>query len=71
MSSKSGKARVGKKIAIFSRSTLNIGVIGRARQGKSRLLQSLTGLGTEEIPSGDRTGKSAMAVPFHPACTVR
>ncbi|MDY7022865.1 MAG: hypothetical protein SWJ54_16205, partial [Cyanobacteriota bacterium] len=28
----------------FSRDTLNIGVVGRARQGKSRLLQSLTGL---------------------------
>jgi len=28
----------------FSRKTLNIGVVGRARQGKSRLLQSLTGL---------------------------
>src|SRR6185312_12593861 len=27
----------------FSRKTLNIGVIGRARQGKSRLLQSLSG----------------------------
>lgn len=38
----------------FSRDTLNIGVIGRARQGKSRLLQSLTGLTTAEIPDGDR-----------------
>ncbi|AFZ03420.1 hypothetical protein [Calothrix sp. PCC 6303] len=38
----------------FSRDTLNIGVIGRARQGKSRLLQSLTGLSTAEIPDGDR-----------------
>ncbi len=37
----------------FERSTLNIGVIGRARQGKSRLLQSLTGLTTAEIPDGD------------------
>ncbi len=37
----------------FSRSTLNIGVIGRARQGKSRLLQSLSGLTTDEIPDGD------------------
>ena len=37
----------------FSRNTLNIGVIGRARQGKSRLLQSLTGLSTVEIPDGD------------------
>ena len=38
----------------FSRDTLNIGVIGRARQGKSRLLQSLTGLTATEIPDGDR-----------------
>ena len=38
----------------FSRHTLNIGVIGRARQGKSRLLQSLSGLTTAEIPDGDR-----------------
>ncbi len=36
----------------FSRNTLNIGVIGRARQGKSRLLQSLTGLTAAEIPDG-------------------
>jgi len=38
----------------FSRQTINIGVIGRAGQGKSRLLQSLSGLSTDEIPSGDR-----------------
>jgi hypothetical protein len=37
----------------FSRKTLNIGVVGRARQGKSRLLQSLTGLTTEAIPDGN------------------
>ena len=36
----------------LSRDTLNIAVIGRARQGKSRLLQSITGLTTEEIPDG-------------------
>ncbi|MGB3507877.1 MAG: hypothetical protein WBA93_01250 [Microcoleaceae cyanobacterium] len=36
----------------FSRPTLNIGVVGRARQGKSRLLQSLTGLTAAEIPDG-------------------
>ncbi|MCA6602834.1 MAG: hypothetical protein IM537_22115 [Pseudanabaena sp. M57BS1SP1A06MG] len=38
--------------ARFSRNTLNIGVVGRARQGKSRLLQSLTGLSSAEIPDG-------------------
>lgn len=36
----------------FSRSTVNVGVVGRARQGKSRLLQSMTGLTTLEIPDG-------------------
>ena len=37
----------------FSRNTLNIGVIGRARQGKSTLLQSVSGLSSSEIPTGD------------------
>ena len=36
----------------FSRNTLNIGVVGLARQGKSQLLQSLTGLSKSEIPDG-------------------
>ncbi len=36
----------------FSRTTLNIGVIGRTGQGKSRLLQSLSSLGPEVIPTG-------------------
>jgi hypothetical protein len=36
----------------FSRSTLNLGVVGRARQGKSTLLKSLSGLGDEAIPTG-------------------
>jgi hypothetical protein len=36
----------------FARETINIGVIGRARQGKSRLLQSISGLTTNEIPDG-------------------
>jgi len=38
----------------FSRNTLNIGVVGRARQGKSRLIQSLTGLSAKVIPDGER-----------------
>jgi hypothetical protein len=45
---------LSKLKARFCRDTLNIGVVGRARQGKSRLLQSLTGLTTAEIPDGDR-----------------
>ncbi len=46
---------LGKLRSRFSRNTLNIGVVGRAGQGKSRLLQSLSGLSTDEIPSGDRS----------------
>jgi hypothetical protein len=38
----------------FARDSLNLGVVGIARQGKSRLLQSLTGLSTTEIPDSDR-----------------
>ncbi|WP_307140681.1 hypothetical protein [Siphonobacter sp. SORGH_AS_1065] len=37
----------------FSRQTINIGVVGRARQGKSRLLQSISGLANSFIPDGD------------------
>ncbi|TAF21465.1 MAG: hypothetical protein EAZ76_00440, partial [Nostocales cyanobacterium] len=38
----------------FARKTLNIGVVGLARQGKSTLLQILSGLTDAEIPSSDR-----------------
>ncbi|MFM2062331.1 MAG: hypothetical protein RLZZ507_2001 [Cyanobacteriota bacterium] len=38
----------------FARKTLNIGVVGLARQGKSTLLQILSGLTDTEIPSSDR-----------------
>lgn len=38
----------------FCRKTLNIGVVGRAKQGKSRLLQSITGLTSAEIPDGEK-----------------
>lgn len=36
----------------FSRGTINIGVSGRARVGKSTLLQSFSGLSDEQIPTG-------------------
>ncbi len=36
----------------FGRETINLVVIGRARQGKSRLLQTITGLDTTCIPDG-------------------
>jgi ABC-type phosphate/phosphonate transport system ATPase subunit len=44
--------KLSKLSSRFQRSTLNIGVVGRARQGKSRLLQSITGLVSGEIPDG-------------------
>ena len=37
----------------FDRQTLNIGVSGMSRQGKSRLMRTLTGLGDELIPTGE------------------
>jgi len=46
------KAELTRLHARCSRRTLNIGVVGRARNGKSRLLQSLTGLSSREIPDG-------------------
>ena len=62
----------------FTRDHLAVGVVGRARQGKSRLLQSLSGLTDAEIPSGDlghctgarsvlrhRTGEVAATVHFY------
>lgn len=44
----------------FARQTLNIGVVGRMRQGKSTLLQTLSGLSDDEIPA--RSGKACTAV---------
>ena len=53
-----------------SRSTVNIGVSGQARNGKSTLLQSLSGLSDQQIPSG--RGRPVTAVRsriFHSADT--
>lgn len=36
----------------FSRETINIGVSGQARVGKSTLLQTVSGLGDDQIPTG-------------------
>lgn len=44
----------------FQRKTVNLGVIGRRGAGKSRLLQSLSGLPEDYIPSGD--GRSCTGV---------
>lgn len=47
----------------FNRDSINISVIGRARQGKSRLLQSISGLPNDVIPAadaGDCTGAKSI-----------
>jgi hypothetical protein len=61
---------VSKLRVRFSRDTLNIGVVGRARQGKSRLLQSLTGLTAAEIPDGDRQHCTGVRSTIHHNPTV-
>ena len=50
----------------FYRKRLNIGVVGRARQGKSRLLQSLTGLTAAEIPDDDRQDDTSVYSKIYP-----
>jgi len=50
----------------FSRDTINIGVAGLARQGKSTYLQNVAGLSNNEIPSGDGGPcTSVQSVVFH------
>lgn len=43
----------------FRRETVNIGVIGRARAGKSTLLRTITGLRENVIPTGDNDPTTA------------
>jgi hypothetical protein len=50
-----------RALARLRRQSLNIGMVGRARQGKSRFLQSLTGLTAREIPDGQ--GRFCTGVP--------
>jgi hypothetical protein len=50
-----------KSLVRLRRPTLNIGMVGRARQGKSTFLQSLTGLTSEQIPDG--SGQFCTGVP--------
>ncbi|MFE0462233.1 GTPase domain-containing protein, partial [Kitasatospora sp. NPDC058965] len=47
----------------FRRPTLTLGMIGRSGQGKSRFLQSLTGLTDDQIPAGK--GSFITGVPSH------
>ena len=56
---------VGRLQIKFTRETLNIGVVGKAGQGKSSLLQSMTGLNEAEVPTSKSkhcTGVSAQFV---------
>jgi hypothetical protein len=46
------KGKVARLAQRFSRSTLNIGVVGRPKQGKSTLLKALSGLKDDVIPTG-------------------
>ena len=50
-----GKARKTCEDALIRlrRESINIGVAGKARQGKSMILQMLTGLGDKQIPTGE------------------
>lgn len=44
----------------FSRPTVNIGVAGEARVGKSTMLQAISGLGDGQIPTGDNLPVTAV-----------
>lgn len=46
--------------ARFARETLNIGVSGQARVGKSRLLQTISGLSDDALPTGKGTPVTAV-----------
>lgn len=59
----------------LKRKNISIAVAGKARQGKSQLLQMLTGLGDEQIPTGDTTFCTAarsriINTPNNPSATV-
>lgn len=49
----------------FSRSTIDIGVSGQARVGKSTLLQAMSGLGDEQIPTGQALPVTAVRSRIH------
>ena len=50
--SESARINIGRTVARLHRPYLTIGAVGRSGQGKSRFLQSLTGLTDQEIPAG-------------------
>jgi hypothetical protein len=58
--------------ARFSRTTINIGVSGAARMGKSTLLQSISGLADQQIPTGEGIPVTAVRSRiFHAAASRR
>ncbi|MGI5404407.1 hypothetical protein ACQEVG_34140 [Streptomyces sp. CA-135486] len=55
----------GAMAARFARDTVNIGVSGRARVGKSTLLQSISGLTDTQIPTGSGLPVTAVRSRIH------
>lgn len=54
----------------FSRDTVNIGVSGQARVGKSTLLQSVSGLSDDQIPTGQGLAVTAVRSRIQHSATV-
>lgn len=54
----------------FSRDTVNVGVSGQARVGKSTLLQSISGLTDEQIPTGQGLAVTAVRSRIQHSATV-
>ena len=65
------KKVISKLKSRFSRETLNIAVVGRAGQGKSLLLRTLTGLPEEVIPSGNINNCTGVQSIIHHSPNVR
>lgn len=57
--------------ARFTRPTVNLGVSGAARMGKSTLLQSVSGLGDQQIPTGHGIPVTAVRSRIFHSPTVR
>ncbi|HXV92884.1 MAG TPA: hypothetical protein VD813_06275, partial [Pseudonocardia sp.] len=54
----------------FSRETINVGVSGQARVGKSTLLQSISGLDDDQIPTGKGLTVTAVRSRIHHSRTL-
>jgi hypothetical protein len=78
------RRELGRAEARFRRTVLTIGTIGRSGQGKSTMLQSLTGLTNREIPAAGGTfvtgvpsyirhvpGETSAEIEFHDARSFR